>query len=89
MVGFEEERERLAQLSKLIQQASQFAYKRDTKTTRSHFYHFAPPNRDENHAQGQREEERKSAREIERERGGFSQGKEEEKVYKFKPFFQA
>ena len=50
MVGFEEERERerLAWLSKLTQQASQFAYKRDTKTTRSHFFHFAQPNREEN-----------------------------------------
>ena len=49
MVGFEEERERLAWLSKLTQQDSQFAYKRDTKTTRSHFFHFAQSNREENH----------------------------------------
>ena len=89
MVGFEVERERLAWLCKLTQQASQFAYKRDNKTTRSHFFHFAQPNREENRAQGQREEERKSAREIERKRGGFTHGKEEEKAYKFKPFFQA
>ena len=27
--------------------------------------------------------------ERERERGGFAQGKKEEKAYKFKPFFQA
>ena len=59
-------------------------------TTKSHFFHFAQPNREENRSQGQREEERKSAREIERERGGFAQGKEEEeKAYKFKQFFQA
>ena len=36
MVGFEEERERLAWLSKLTQQASQY-YKRDATTTSSHF----------------------------------------------------
>ena len=89
MVGFEEERERLAWLSQLTQQASQFAQERDTKTTRSHFFHFAQPNREENCAQGWREEERKSAREIEREKGGFAQGKEEKKAYKFKLFFQA
>ena len=53
------------------------------------FFYFAQPNREENRALGQREEERKSPREIERERGGFAQGKEEEKAYKFKPFFQA
>ena len=55
----------------------------------SHFFHFAQPNREENRAQGQIEEERKSPIEIERERGGFVQGKEEEKAYKFKPFFEA
>ena len=88
MVGFKEERERerLAWLSKLTQQAFQFTYKRDTKITRSHFFNFAKTNREENHDQGEREEERKSPREIERERGGFAQGKEEEKVCKFKPF---
>ena len=53
MVGFEEDREILAWLSKLTQQASQFAYKRDTTTTRSHFFfHFAQPNREENRAWG-------------------------------------
>ena len=88
MVGFAEGRERLAWLSKLTQQATQFAYKRDTKTTKSHFFHFTQPNREQNRAQGQREEERKSPREIERERGGFAQGKEEEKTYKFKSFLQ-
>ena len=44
------ERERLAWLSKLTQQATHFACKRDTKTTRSHFFHFAQPNREENRA---------------------------------------
>ena len=50
MVGFEEDREILAWLSKLTQQATQFAYKRDTKTTRSHFFHFPQANREENRA---------------------------------------
>ena len=47
MVGFQDERERLAWLSKLTQQASQLP-KREAKTTRSHFFHFAHPNREEN-----------------------------------------
>ena len=91
MVGFEEERERdqIGEVSLLNKLSNLPIYKRDTKTTRSYFFHFAQPNREENRAQGQREEERKSSREIERQRGGFAQGKEEQKAYKFKPFFQA
>ena len=53
MGGFEEkrrERERRAWLSKLTEQASQFAHKRDPKTTRSHIFHFSQPNKEQNHA---------------------------------------
>ena len=36
-----------------------------------------------------REKRKEKFQEKERERGGFAQGEEEEKAYKFKPFFQA
>ena len=50
MVGFEEERERLDWLSKLIQQASQLPIKGILRPQGLIFFHFAQPNREENRA---------------------------------------
>ena len=63
------ERERLAWLSKLTQQASQFAYKRDTTTTRSHFFFILLSQIERKTVLRVGEKRKEKVQEKERERG--------------------